>query len=220
MLQLTVQLLGVMERLGRKALEIEHKVRTGVELPALAAAELASKGGALGLYYTVPDYGSNEPALNRLLSQWLGSDVARLGCRMHAVEDPAKAALSTQKVLDGMIDRLSALAEADSIAVETLRPFALPTEAETFAGKPGEAGLKKATEVLKSTMGSTLGTYVEERVPLTGRRSTCTSSTRRRRCACMVGGRIYLRGLHRKLPPAPPCIVDEVLRVQRARRIR
>ena len=161
MLQLTVQMLGLMERLGRKALEIEHKVRTGVELPTLAAAELASKAGARGLYYTVADHAPNESALNRLLSQWLGSDVARLGCGMHAVENPTKAALSTLGVLAGMGERLSALAEAEGVAVETLRP--LPTEAEMFAGKPGEAGLKKATEVLKSTMGSILGTYVEER---------------------------------------------------------
>ena len=85
---------------------------------------------------------------------------------MHAVENPAKAALSSLGVLAGMGERLSALAEAEGVAVETLRPPALPTEAEMFAGKPGEAGLKKATEVLKSTMGSTLGTYVE------GRRAT------------------------------------------------
>ena len=162
MLQLTVQMLGLMESLGRKALEFEHKVRTGARVPALAAAELASKAGARGLYYTVADQAPSESGLNRLLSQWLGSDVARLGCGMHAVENPAKAALSTQDVLDGMGERLSALAEAEGVAVEALRPPALPTEAEMFAGKHGEAGLKKATEVLKSTMNSTLGTHVEE----------------------------------------------------------
>ena len=192
-LQLTVQIVGLMERVGRKVLEIEHKVRTGAGLPALAAAELASVAGARGLYHTVADHAPNESELNMLISRWLGSDVAHLGCVMHAVANPATAALSTQYVLGGMSERLSALAEAEGAAIEALRPPALPTKAETFAGKPGEAGLKKACRARHRVKAVPSTRCPRDAVHSTESGSRNAAMASCWYCGCRVLSRCYLR---------------------------
>ena len=109
-------------------------MRTGKELPALAAEELTAKMGARDLEGAIPDHAAPETALNRLLSEWLDNDVARLGCGMHAIENPAKAALSTPDVLDSIGTRLGKLAQAENVAPAQLRPRrCLPRQTRSLA---------------------------------------------------------------------------------------
>jgi hypothetical protein len=163
MCKVTVRLFEAMEAAAKKALSIEYKLATGSEASAVAVNEVASNAGLRGLFGTLADHAANETNLNKLLGQVMQRGMARFGCTMHLIENGAKAGIAADTIAVMIEEDLAKVAEEEQMDVSSLKAPGLPTEKERFAGKPGESGMRKASELLKSAMGSTIGAAECER---------------------------------------------------------
>jgi hypothetical protein len=161
--RMTVEQFQMFEQVAADVLRIEYTLRTGKEPADAAVAELASKAGLRNLFATMADHAANETAFNRWLSGVIGYDLARLGCGMHMVENAAKAALDVTAILKSIQPELAELTAAEGVALSEVLPPRLPTEADIRLGKEGDAGLRKTSELLVSTLGSRIGRYDADR---------------------------------------------------------
>jgi hypothetical protein len=163
MCKVTVRLFEAMEAAAKKALSIEYKLATESKASAVAVNEVASNAGLRGLFGTLADHAANETNLNELLGHVMQRGMARFGCTMHLIENDAKAGIDADTIAVMIEEDLAKVADEEQMDVSSLKAPGLPTEKERFAGKPGESGMRKASELLKCAMGSAIGAAECER---------------------------------------------------------